>query len=100
PIYFTSASGNVADDQTHRETWDLMRQLAGRADFLYVADCKLASTENLRYIAGQGGRFVTVLPRTRREDRLFRERLRQAPEDVRWEPVLDLLDDSDESAQD
>ena len=23
PIYFTSASGNVTDDTTHRQTWDL-----------------------------------------------------------------------------
>lgn len=41
PVYGTSASGNVTDDQTHRETWDLMCQLVGRPDFLYVADCKL-----------------------------------------------------------
>jgi len=46
PIYFTSASGNTSDDTTHRQTWDLLCQLAGRSDFLYVADCKLASSEN------------------------------------------------------
>ena len=38
PIYFTSASGNTSDDTTHRATWDLLCQLAGRSDFLYVAD--------------------------------------------------------------
>ena len=74
PIYFTTASGNTADDQTHLATWELMRQLVGSADFLYVADCKLASTTNLQTIDSRGGRFVTVLPRTRREDKQFRQR--------------------------
>jgi len=77
PVHFRVHSGNVLDDQTHRETWDLLRQLAGRTDFLYVADCKLATTENMAYIAGQNGRFVTVLPRTRKEDADFRTQLRE-----------------------
>ena len=72
PVYFQAKSGNVADDQTHRDTWDLLCKLVGRSDFLYVADCKLASTENMAYVHGHGGRFLTVLPRTRSEDRLFR----------------------------
>ncbi|MDC0935986.1 transposase [Pirellulales bacterium] len=59
-LQFTTASGNTADDQTHLETWELMRQLVGSSDFLYVADCKLASTDNLRTIDSRGGRFVTV----------------------------------------
>ena len=84
PVYFTTASGNVTDDRTHIATWDLLRQLVGNANFLYVADCKLASFENMAYIAAHGGRFVTVLPRTRKEDREFRERLHAAPGAVRW----------------
>ena len=43
-MYFSTASGNVVDDQTHCATWDLMCQLVGGPDFLYVADCKLART--------------------------------------------------------
>ena len=65
PVYFQAKSGNVVDDRTHRSTWDLLRKLAGRLDFLYVADCKLANTENRAYVHGHGGRFLTVLPRTR-----------------------------------
>jgi transposase len=84
PVYFTSASGNTADDTTHRQTWDLLRDLVGRADFLYVADCKLASSDNMNYIARQQGRFITVLPRTRKEDQQFRQRLLKTPESVRW----------------
>ena len=77
PVYFQSASGNVVDDQTHRETWDLLCELTGRKDFLYVADCKLATTENMNYIAGNGGRFVSILPGTRKEDTEFRQQLRE-----------------------
>ena len=69
----------MADDRTHRDTWDLLCKLVGRSDFLYVADCKLASTENMAYVHGHGGRFLTVLPRTRSEDRLFREALGPRP---------------------
>ena len=93
PIYFTSASGNVTDDTTHRDTWDLLRQLVGRADFLYVADCKLATRENLQYIHNQGGRFITILPRTRREDREFRRRLAADPDTLPWDHLYDVLDD-------
>ena len=78
PVHFRAANGNVTDDTTHRDTWDLLCQLAGRKDFLYVADCKLATIENMNHIAKEHGRFVSVLPRTRSEDGDFRERVRQA----------------------
>ena len=61
PIYFQTSSGNVADDQTHRATWKLMAELVQRPDFVYVADCKLATTANMNEIARLGGRFITVL---------------------------------------
>ena len=72
PIHFTAASGNVTDDTTHRDTWDLLCRLAGRRDFLYVADCKLATKDNMQYIHREGGGFITVLPRTRKEDAALR----------------------------
>ena len=65
--------GNASDSRTHIETWNALRAVAGRADFLYVADSKLCSRENMDYIARAGGRFVTVLPRTRLEDQEFRK---------------------------
>jgi transposase len=91
PVYFQAKSGNVVDDRTHRSTWDLLCKLTGRRDFLYVADCKLASTENMAYVHGHGGRFLTVMPRTRSEDRLFREALSQGR--VRWRWVHDKYDE-------
>lgn len=87
PVYFTSANGNTVDDQTHCDTWDLLRELVGRPDFLYVADCKLASTENLGYIARRGGRFVTILPATRTENTKFRQWLCQHPGKALWEEI-------------
>jgi transposase len=95
PIYFTSASGNVTDDTTHRETWDLLRQLVGRPGFLYVADCKLATKDNLQYIHNQGGQFVTILPRTRREDAEFRQQLVVDPDVFEWEHLYDVTDDDE-----
>ena len=73
PVQFRTADGNTSDSVTHIETWNTLRTVAGRADFLYVADSKLCSHDNLSYIDRAGGRFVTVLPRSRREDKQFRK---------------------------
>jgi transposase len=90
PVHFRAADGNTSDVSTHRDTWELLCQLAGRRDFLYVADCKLASSGNMNHIAQHGGKFLTVLPRGRSEDRTFRQQLREHP--VAWQPVLDKTD--------
>lgn len=93
PVHVATAHGNTADDQTHIESWDLLCELAGGPDFLYVADCKLASSDNLRHIAGRGGRFVSILPATRKEDETFRRRLRQEPHTLTWRWLYDLTDE-------
>jgi transposase len=87
PVQFRTADGNTNDSITHIETWNTLRTVAGRADFLYVADSKLCSQDNLSFIDRAGGRFVTVMPRSRREDKLFRKWLQtQTPS---WELVWD-----------
>ena len=91
PLHFRAASGNVVDDQTHRDTWDVLCQLTGRRDFLYVADCKLATSENMAYLHQRQGRFVTVLPRTRNEDGAFRALVQQ--DQVTWRPLWTKTDD-------
>jgi len=73
PIAYRLADGNTTDDPTHIPTWDQLVALTGRVDFLYVADSKLASGKAMGHIASLGGRFVTVLPRTRGEDKWFRD---------------------------
>jgi transposase len=91
PVYYESKSGNTVDDQTHCTTWDLLCTLAQRRDFLYVADCKLATAENMAHVHQHGGRFLTVLPRTRSEDRAFRDALAQGQ--VRWRPIHEKRDE-------
>ncbi len=104
PVHDRAMDGNTNDSTTHIDTWETLRKVAGRPDFLYVADCKLCSKASLEHIAKQGGRFITVLPRNRREDRWFRQyiqvneppweeavrrpnpRRRSGPEDV-WKVV-------------
>ena len=73
PVAFRCSDGNTSDSRTHIETWNTLRAVAGRADFLYVADSKLCSRENMDHIDRAGGRFVTVLPRSRSEDEEFRK---------------------------
>jgi transposase len=73
PMAYRLADGNTSDDPTHIPTWDALVKVLDRHDFLYIADSKLCSGEAMRHIDGEGGRFVTVLPRTRGEDKWFRD---------------------------
>ncbi len=91
PLHFHAADGNTSDASTHCQTWDLLCQLAGRSDFLYVADSKLASSQNMEYIRERCGRFISTLPRTRDEDTVFRQQLRQRQ--VSWQHLRDKTDE-------
>jgi transposase len=59
-----------------------------------VADCKLASAENMAYVHQRGGRFLSVLPRTRSEDASFRESLQRG--EVTKRPIYDKTDEGGE----
>jgi len=72
PIAHRVVDGNTSDDITHVDTWDHLVAMLGRADFLYVADCKLATRGTMDHIHRRGGRFVSVLPASRKEDNTFR----------------------------
>ncbi|MGH3185809.1 MAG: IS1634 family transposase [Streptosporangiaceae bacterium] len=72
PVIYRLADGNTSDDPAHIPTWDTLVKLTGGPDFLYVADCKLASDTAMSHIHRGGGRFITVLPRSRKEDTAFR----------------------------
>ncbi len=92
PVVFGVENGNVTDDKTHQGNWDLVCQLVGGPDFIYVADSKLATYENMSYIARRGGRFLSVLPRTRGEDKAFRQSLLTGA--VEWEQVDKKCDEN------
>jgi transposase len=87
PVQFRSADGNANDSRTHIETWETLRQVAGKTNFLYVADSKLCSRDNMDYINHRGGRFVTVIPRSRSEDSAFRKWIQsnQPPWELVWD---------------
>jgi len=68
PVHSRALDGNTNDSTTHIETWETLRRLSGRPDFLSGADCTLGSKPTLAHIDKPHGRFITVLPRNRRED--------------------------------
>jgi len=73
PIAFRVVDGNTTDSTTHIGTWDALVALTGNVGWLYVADSKLATFDNVAHIHTRGGRFLSVLPASRREDRIFRD---------------------------
>ena len=87
PAAFRCADGNTSDSVTHVQTWEALRAVAGRPDFLYVADSKLCSYANMQHIHAAGGRFVTVMPRSRQEDARFRKWIQTHTPD--WELAWD-----------
>jgi transposase len=72
PLAHRLADGSTEDSTTHVDTWDGLVDIVGSVSFCYIADCKLATRDNMDHIAGKGGRFLTILPRTRTEDRTGR----------------------------
>ena len=89
PLSHEIYSGNRTDDTVHCANVDLLRQILGRDDFIYVADSKLATRKNLKHIDSYGGKFVSVLPRSRAEDQRFRRQLREGLH-ARWRRFLVL----------
>jgi len=83
PVHFKAYDGNQNDDGTHWETWQTLRGLLGRSDFLYTADSKLCVSKTLLNIDRAQGRFVTIVPRTRTEVADFSDRVVACA--VRWE---------------
>lgn len=45
PVHFQTYPGNTTDDTLHINTWDMLCKIAGKTDFLYVAD----STKSRRF---------------------------------------------------
>jgi len=76
PVHYKTYPGNRTDDTTHIETWDSVRNISGRSDFTYVADCKVCTTRQLSYIAANGGHVITVMPDTWKESKSFKDVLR------------------------
>lgn len=98
PVHYKCYSGNVTDDTTHIETWNSLLKITGCPDFLYVADSKLCTDEQLRYIVDHGGRVVTIIPGTWNEVESFKETLRKTKKakDIIWRRRKPGSDDKNE----
>ena len=72
PVGFRCEAGNTNDSPTHIDTWDALVELTGGVSFLYMADSKLCAYDPMDHIFRRGGRFLTVMPRTRKKDSTFR----------------------------
>jgi transposase len=86
PISHRIYDGNQTDDRLHPANHKALQKLLQQTDFVYVADCKLATEENLQKLSAWHGQFVTVMPRTWKEDERFRERVRQGR--IQWQHIL------------
>jgi len=91
PLSYQLYDGNRADVTTHVPNWEQLREMLGKEDFIYVADSKLCSYENLRTIAENGGRFITVVPRNFREVKDFLTRVCDG-EEPEWQYVYEVPD--------
>ena len=90
PIHYKGYDGNRTDDTTHIETWDTLRELKGSSDFIYVADSKLCVSETMKHIDGEDGFFITLMPRTRSEDKWFRKHI--INNKVTWDEICRIQD--------
>ena len=71
PLSYKLFDGNTTDDVTHIPNWNALRTLLEKEDFIYVADCKLCSQTNLTHISENGGYFITIVPKDRKEVKQF-----------------------------
>jgi len=84
PLSYQLYDGNQADVATHQPNWEHLRKLLDKEDFIYVADCKLCTLDNLAKIDENGGRFITIIPRNVKEVKGFLQRVREG-EEVSWQ---------------
>jgi len=75
PVHYKTYPGNRTDDTTHIETWNTVKEIAGRSDFIYVADSKVCTSKQLTHIVANGGRVITVMPDTWGETKIFKDEL-------------------------
>jgi len=88
PLSYKLFDGNTTDDVTHIPNWNALRTLLEKEDFIYVADCKLCSQENLLHISSNGGFFITIVPKGRKEVKQFLKYLQK--NGVEWKEAFEV----------
>ena len=72
----------------HIPNWNALRTLLEKEDFIYIADCKLCSSKNLAHIDKNNGRFITIVPKDRKEVKQFTDYL--ITNDVKWQDAYQV----------
>ncbi len=62
PLFQKAYSGDTADVDTYLEQWHNLIDLLGHRDFMYVADSKLTTHENMVHIHSNDGFFIAPVP--------------------------------------
>jgi transposase len=88
PLSYKLFDGNTPDDVTHIPNWNGLRTLLEKEDFIYVADCKLCSHKNLTHIAKNGGFFITIVPKDRKEVKQFLKQIKS--NDIEWKDAYHI----------
>lgn len=86
PVHYMAKDGNTEDTDTHIDLWDSLRKIAGTPSFIYVADSKLCTRDNMNHIQDNGGSFITVLPASRSESEWFHEYVKDHR--IEWKDAL------------
>lgn len=83
PIHYQLFDGNQEDTKTHKPIWEELSKIIGTEDFIYVADSKLCTFDNLETIASHGGQFIAMIPKSRKEVKEFYKELEGR--NIEWE---------------
>jgi len=81
PLCSAMVAGHCADDPLYLPIWQRMVEVIGRADFLVVGDCKLASLANRAQIQEGGGYYLAPLAMTGDAPEQLRRWVLQPPEE-------------------
>ncbi len=88
PLSYDLYNGNQSDDTTHIPNWNGLRSLIKKEDFIYIADCKLCSTDNLAYIDEHHGYFITIIPKNHKDVTEFMDYIQT--HDIKWKPAFTI----------
>jgi len=84
PIGYHTYDGSTADIVTHQTNWNSLREFLAEDEFIYIADCKLYSRDNLHHIHSHGGHFITLAPKNIKEIKQFIKRVKEG-ERITWD---------------
>ena len=90
PLLHHIYDGNQTDDRVHVDNHKQLRRLLQSSDFIYVADCKLSTSNNLRKIDVCGGSFISVMPKTWSESISFLRKIKKT--NIKWSFLLSKPD--------